>query len=53
LFISELNMLRAEVHVGLGWVAAISLVLMAVIFGSVMSTVVTCSLAHGRRGGGP
>jgi len=32
LFISELNMLRAEVHVGLGWVAAISLVLMAVIF---------------------
>jgi hydrogenase-4 component F len=41
LFISELNMLRAEVHVGLGWVAAISLVLMAVIFGSVMS--------HGRH----
>jgi formate hydrogenlyase subunit 3/multisubunit Na+/H+ antiporter MnhD subunit len=34
-------MLRAEVHVGLGWVAAISLVLMAVIFGSVMS--------HGRH----
>lgn len=41
LFISELNMLRAEVHVGLGWVAAVSLVLMAVIFGSVMS--------HGRH----
>ena len=41
LFISELNMLRAEVHVGLGWVSAISLVLMAVIFGSVMS--------HGRH----
>ena len=41
LFISELNMLRAEVHVGLGWVAAISLLLMAVIFGSVMS--------HGRH----
>jgi hydrogenase-4 component F len=41
LFISELNMLRAEVHVGLAWVAAISLVLMAVIFGSVMS--------HGRH----
>jgi len=41
LFISELNMLRAEVHVGLGWVAALSLVLMAVIFGSVMS--------HGRH----
>jgi len=41
LFISEFNMLRAEVHVGLGWVAALSLVLMAVIFGSVMS--------HGRH----
>ena len=41
LFISELNMLRAEVHVGLGWVAAVSLVLMAVIFGSVIS--------HGRH----
>src|SRR5664280_885493 len=41
LFVSELNMLRAEVNVGLGWVAAVSLVLMAVIFGSVMS--------HGRH----
>ena len=41
LFISELNMLRAEVHVGLGWVALLSLALMAVIFGSVMS--------HGRH----
>ena len=41
LFVSELNMLRAEVQVGLGWAAAISLVCMAVIFGAVMS--------HGRH----
>jgi hydrogenase-4 component F len=41
LFVSELNMVRAEVEVGLGWVAAISLVCMAVIFGAVMS--------HGRH----
>ena len=41
LFVSELNMARAEVQVGLGWVAAISLVCMAVIFGAVMS--------HGRH----
>ncbi len=41
LFVSELNMLRAEVQVGLGWAAAISMVCMAVIFGAVMS--------HGRH----
>jgi hydrogenase-4 component F len=41
LFVSELNMVRAEVAVGLGWAAAISLVLMAVIF-AVITT-------HGRR----
>ena len=41
LFVSELNMLRAEVTVGLGWAAAISLICMAVIFGAVMS--------HGRH----
>jgi hydrogenase-4 component F len=41
LFVSELNMLRAEVSVGLGWAAAISLICMAVIFGAVMS--------HGRH----
>jgi hydrogenase-4 component F len=41
LFVSEFNMARAEVQVGLGWVAAISLVCMAVIFGAVMS--------HGRH----
>ncbi|HUZ09036.1 MAG TPA: proton-conducting transporter membrane subunit [Acidimicrobiales bacterium] len=41
LFVSELNMLRAEFEVGLGWAAAVSLVCMAVIFGAVMS--------HGRH----
>ncbi len=41
LFVSELNMLRAEVQVGLGWAAAVSLVCMAVIFAAVMS--------HGRH----
>jgi hydrogenase-4 component F len=41
LFVSELNMLRAEFQVGLGWAAAASLVCMAVIFGAVMS--------HGRH----
>ncbi len=41
LFVSELNMLRAEFQVGLGWAAAVSLVCMAVIFGAVMS--------HGRH----
>jgi hydrogenase-4 component F len=41
LFVSELNMIRAEVAVGLGWVAAISLVCMAVIFAAVMT--------HGRH----
>jgi hydrogenase-4 component F len=48
LFVSELNMVRAETQVGLGWAAAISLVCMAVIFGAVMS--------HGRHmlfGAGP
>ena len=37
LFVSELNMLRAEIAVGLTWVAAISLVLMSIIFVSVMA----------------
>jgi len=41
LFVSELNMLRAEFRVGLGWAAGLSLVCMAVIFGAVMS--------HGRE----
>ncbi|MHB1905670.1 MAG: proton-conducting transporter transmembrane domain-containing protein [Acidimicrobiales bacterium] len=41
LFVSELNMLRAEFQVGLGWAAGLSLVCMAVIFGAVMS--------HGRH----
>ncbi len=41
LFVSELNMIRAEIAVGLGWVAAISLVCMAVIFATVT--------AHGRH----
>ena len=36
LFVSELNMIRAEVAVGLTWVAAISLVLMSIIFVSMM-----------------
>jgi hydrogenase-4 component F len=48
LFVSELNMVRAETQVGLGWAAAISLGCMAVIFGAVMS--------HGRHmlfGSGP
>jgi hydrogenase-4 component F len=37
LFVSELNMLRAEFRVGLGWAAGLSLVCMAVIFGAMMS----------------
>jgi hydrogenase-4 component F len=41
LFVSELNMLRAEFQVGLGWAAVVSLVCMAVIFAAVMS--------HGRH----
>ncbi|HUY22330.1 MAG TPA: proton-conducting transporter membrane subunit [Acidimicrobiales bacterium] len=41
LFVSELNMLRAEFQVGLGWAAAASLVCMVVIFAAVMS--------HGRH----
>jgi len=41
LFVSELNMLRAEFQVGLGWAGAISLVLVAVIFASLVS--------HGRH----
>jgi hydrogenase-4 component F len=41
LFVSELNMLRAEFQVGLGWAAAVSLACMAVIFAAVMS--------HGRH----
>jgi hydrogenase-4 component F len=41
LFVSELNMARAEFQVGLGWASALSLVCMAVIFAAVM--------AHGRH----
>jgi len=41
LFVSELNMIRGEVAVGLGWVAGLSLAAMAVIFAAVM--------AHGRH----
>ena len=41
LFVSELNMLRAEFSAGLGWAAGLSLLCMAVIFGAVMS--------HGRH----
>ena len=41
LFVSELTMVRAEVAVGLGWVAAVSLVLMAVVFAAMT--------AHGRH----
>ena len=37
LFVSELNMLRAEFEAGLGWAAVASLICMAVIFGAVMS----------------
>ena len=41
LFVSELNMIRGEVAVGLGWAAGLSLLAMAVIFAAVM--------AHGRH----
>ena len=41
LFVSEINMLRAEFQVGLGWVAALSISLMAVVFAAMFS--------HGRR----
>jgi hydrogenase-4 component F len=41
LFVSELNMVRAETTVGLGWAAALSLLCMAVIFAAMMS--------HGRH----
>jgi hydrogenase-4 component F len=41
LFVSELNMVRAEVATGLGWAAAIALACMAVIFAAV--------LTHGRQ----
>ena len=41
LFVSELNMIRSELAVGLAWAAALSLVAMAVIFAAVM--------AHGRH----
>ncbi len=37
LFISELNMVRAEIAVGLTWVAAVSLVLISVIFVAMMT----------------
>ena len=48
LFVSELNMVRAEAAAGLGWAAAIALACMAVIFAAVMT--------HGRHlllGGAP
>jgi len=41
LFVSEINMLRAEFQVGLGWAAAASMACMVVIFAAVMS--------HGRH----
>jgi hydrogenase-4 component F len=41
LFVSELNMVRAEVQVGLAWVAAIALACITVIFAAVLS--------HGRH----
>lgn len=41
LFVSELNMIRAEAAAGLGWAAALALVCMAVIFAAVMT--------HGRH----
>ncbi len=41
LFVSELNMVRGELAVGLGWAAGLSLLSMAVIFAAVM--------AHGRH----
>jgi hydrogenase-4 component F len=37
LFVSELNMLRAELQVGLGWVAAISVVCLVVIFAAMVT----------------
>ncbi|MDA8074259.1 MAG: proton-conducting transporter membrane subunit [Actinomycetota bacterium] len=37
LFVSELNMIRGELAVGLGWAAGLSLVAMAVIFAAVMA----------------
>jgi hydrogenase-4 component F len=50
LFVSELNMLRAEFQVGLGWAAAVSLACMAVIFAAVMSH--ARHLLLGRSAGG-
>lgn len=41
LFVSELNMIRAEIAVGLGWAAALAVACMAVIFAAVV--------AHGRH----
>ncbi len=41
LFVSELNMIRGEMAVGLGWAAGLSLLAMAVIF--------TAVIAHGRH----
>ena len=41
LFVTELNMARAEFQVGLGWAAALSILCVAVIFAALMS--------HGRR----
>ena len=41
LFVSELNMIRAEIAAGLGWAAAIAVACMAVIFAAVV--------AHGRH----
>jgi len=37
LFVSELNMIRGEVAVGLGWAAGLSLLAMAVIFAALMT----------------
>jgi len=48
LFVSELNMLRAEFQVGLGWAAVAALVCMAVIFGAVMSH--GCHMLLGPKG---
>lgn len=48
LFVSELNMLRAEFQVGLGWAAAVSLLCMAVIFAAVMSHGRTLLLGRSR-----
>ncbi len=50
LFVSELNMIRAELDVGLGWAAGLSLLLMAVIFAAVITH--SRHLLLGGAGGG-